>query len=183
VRPSTWPNSPCAVRSTKPVSHGSTSTHRPSAPRRHLGRPNRVSSIPNQWGGWRLAQHGCAQAAKRPLHRRPRHPMGAGHLGHRTVGRAGPVALGDAAGPGEPSLGLSAHRRRVPQAWRAAPAYQRWARLLALWRLVDRCLSLGAQGRNARWCSIRADRAVLFGPVRRCWVGVMRSRDGCTKFP
>src|SRR5215216_889801 len=52
VRPSAWPNSPCApVRSTKPVSHGSLSVHRPSRPRRHRGRPNLVSSIPNNGVG------------------------------------------------------------------------------------------------------------------------------------
>jgi hypothetical protein len=52
VRPSTCPSSPWPpAKSTNPVSHGSTSTHRPSSPCRQRGRPKRVSSIPSRLVG------------------------------------------------------------------------------------------------------------------------------------
>ncbi len=71
--------------STNPVSHGSVRVHRvrpsscrPSGTQR--GCPNRVVQ-PQHPGGLGLAELGDAAGDHRPLHRRPRHPVGRSDLG------------------------------------------------------------------------------------------------------
>ena len=85
VRPSRCPSRPCTpARSTNPVSHGSTRTHRPvPAQYSHLGFPRRVSSIPSTRGRFRLGQHSFGVRDERAVRGRPRHAMSGGDLGHR----------------------------------------------------------------------------------------------------